>query len=148
MRRTVAVLESALLMNVKWITFPARGDARGLLIPIESADDVPFHIKRVYSLLHMQSGAVRGAHAHRKLQQVIVALTGSCQIKLDDGRAVEKITLNTPACGLCLEPMIWHEMTDFSADCVLLVLAAEHYDEGDYIRDRAEFLRLSEGAHI
>ena len=131
-------------MNVKWVIFSTRGDARGLLVPIEAAKDVPFAIKRVYSLLHLQSGTVRGAHAHRTLEQVIVALTGSCRITLDDGHAQQTVLLDEPSRGLRLEPMIWHEMADFSVDCVLLVLAAEHYDEGDYIRDRAEFLRLSE----
>ncbi|MEY4489884.1 MAG: hypothetical protein RIQ79_2392 [Verrucomicrobiota bacterium] len=132
-------------MNVKWITFSARGDSRGLLVPIEAGKDVPFAIKRVYGLLHMQAGVVRGAHAHRMLRQVIVALSGACLITLDDGRTKESVALDNPARGLLLEPMVWHEMADFSADCVLLVLAAEHYDEGDYIRDRAEFLRLSGG---
>jgi uncharacterized RmlC-like cupin family protein len=132
-------------MNLKWITFPARGDARGLLVPIEASKDVPFAIKRVYSLLQMKAGAVRGAHAHRTLQQVILALSGSCRVTLDDGSSQEIISLDNPACGLLLAPMVWHEMSDFSGDCVLLVLAAEHFDEGDYIRDRAEFLRLTAG---
>jgi dTDP-4-dehydrorhamnose 3,5-epimerase-like enzyme len=131
-------------MNVTWINFSARGDVRGLLVPMEAAKDVPFAIQRVYALLHMQAGVVRGAHAHRTLRQVIVALGGSCRITLDDGRDSETVVdLNDPARGLLLEPMVWHEMTGFSSDCVLLVLAAEHYDEGDYIRDRLEFVKLA-----
>jgi dTDP-4-dehydrorhamnose 3,5-epimerase-like enzyme len=135
-------------MNVKWITFSSCGDARGILVPIEAAKDVPFEIKRVYTLLRLQAGLTRGAHAHRKLQQVIIALAGHCRITLDDGGSREIVVLDNPVRGLCLEPMIWHEMADFSADCVLLVLAADHYDESDYIRDRAEFLRLSEEAGL
>ena len=139
-------MESAALMKEQWITFPSRGDARGLLVPMEASKQVPFEIRRVYALVRLQPGLPRGAHAHRALRQVIVALAGSCRVRLDDGRAQTDVMLDDPARGLMLEPMVWHEMADFSPDCVLLVLADAHYDEADYLRDRGEFLRLAQGA--
>ncbi len=133
-------------MKAQWITFPSRGDARGLLVPMEACKVVPFAIQRVYALVRLQAGLTRGAHAHHRLRQVIVALAGSCRVRLDDGRAETSVALDDPARGLVLEPMVWHEMADFSPDCVLLVLADAHYDEADYIRDRGEFLRLVQTA--
>lgn len=133
-------------MHLIRISFSSRGDACGLLIPVELDKHVPFAIKRIYTLLRMQPGAVRGAHAHRTLRQVVVALAGSCRVRLDDGKSVVNATLDDPAEGLLLEPTVWHEMSDFSPDCVLLVLVAEHYDESDYIRSHAEFLRLAAGS--
>jgi hypothetical protein len=129
-------------MKEQWITFPSRGDARGLLVPMEADKHVPFAIRRVYALVRLQAGLARGAHAHRALRQVIVALAGSCRVRLDDGRGQVAVTLDDPVRGLVLEPRVWHEMADFSPDCVLLVLADAHYDEADYIRDHGEFLRL------
>jgi len=140
------LLESAALMTEQWITFPSRGDARGLLVPMEACRRVPFAIQRVYALVRLQAGLVRGAHAHRALRQVIVALAGSCRVRLDDGHTEATVTLDDPTRGLVLEPMVWHEMSDFSPDCVLLVLADAYYDEADYIRDRGEFLRLVQTA--
>ena len=133
-------------MTPKWITLTQRGDERGLLVAIEGGRDVPFEIKRVYTLYGFTPGSVRGGHAHKTLRQVIVCLAGSCLIDLDDNVDVQTVSLDAPMRGLVLDPMVWHEMRGFSPDCVLMVLAAEHYDEGDYIRNRAEFQRLSAGA--
>lgn len=130
-------------MNATWINFSVRGDDRGLLVPMEAVKDVPFAIRRVYAVLKMQGGVLRGAHAHRTLRQVIVALAGSCCVTLSDEREQIVVDLDDPARGLLLEPMVWHEMSNFSSDCVLLVLAAEHYDERDYIRNRQEFVKLA-----
>lgn len=133
-------------MTPKWITLKQRSDSRGALVVIEGTRDVPFDIKRVYTLHSLEPGSVRGGHAHKQLVQVIVCLAGSCLIDLDEGGVVETVTLDNPARGLVLEPMVWHEMRGFSAGCVLMVLAAEHYNEADYIRDRAEFVKLIQAA--
>jgi hypothetical protein len=112
---------------------------------MEAERQVPFPVRRVYALVDLLVGGARGGHAHRSLRQVIVALAGSCRVLLDDGRTGLTVRLDEPGRGLLLEPMVWHEMADFSPGCVLLVLAAEHYDEGDYIRQRGEFERLIAG---
>ncbi len=132
-------------MDITWIEFPMRGDFRGRLIPMEAERAVPFAIRRVYALVDMDSGVKRGGHAHRTLRQVIIALRGSCVVRLADGKTETRVVLEQPDRGLLLEPMAWHDMSDFSEDCVLLVLAAEHYDESDYIRDWQEFVALGEG---
>ena len=128
-------------MTPEWITFTPRGDTRGVLVAIEGGTDVPFAIKRVYTLHGFTAGSVRGGHAHKTLRQVIVCLAGSCVIDLDDGGIAQPVTLSDPARGLVLAPMVWHAMRDFSPGCVLMVLAADHYDEADYIRERDEFNR-------
>lgn len=128
-------------MTPEWIQFTPRGDERGVLVAVEGGRDLPFAIKRVYTLTGLAAGGVRGGHAHKALRQVIVCLVGSCVVELDNGRESLAVPLSDPARGLLLEPMVWHEMRGFSAGCVLMVFAAEHYDEADYIRDKADFLK-------
>lgn len=134
-------------MPVKLIRFTPRGDERGSLVALED-HEVGFPIKRVYHIFHTASGVTRGRHAHRDLRQVAVAVTGRCTFLLDDGRTRETVTLDDPTTGLIISSMVWREMSDFSPDCVLLVLADRNYDEADYIRDydqfRLEVERLSE----
>lgn len=125
-----------------FIAFQSKGDDRGSLVTLESAKNIPFEIKRVYYIFDTKSGVVRGLHAHKDLSQVMVCLKGSCRIVLDSGLTKEEVELNSCDRGLVIEKMIWHEMHDFSADCILLVLANEHYDESDYIRDYDEFLKV------
>ena len=120
-----------------------RGDERGSLIAIEQSDTVPFEVARAYYLYGTQPGVIRGLHAHRSFVQFAVSLFGSCAMLLDDGSRRETVTLDDPSMGLLLPAMVWHEMADFSPDCVLLVLADAPYDEADYIRDYDEFLRLA-----
>lgn len=127
---------------VRWIDFTVRGDARGDLIAIESQREVPFDIARVYYLPRTEEGVGRGFHAHHTLQQVLISVSGACTILLDDGTQQERVRLDDPARGLAVDPMVWHEMHDFTPDCVLMVLAAAPYDEADYIRDHAEFVAL------
>ena len=86
-------------------------------------------------------GVVRGLHAHKKLKQVAIAVRGSCKFKLDDGREKIEITLNHPAQGLLIESFMWREMSEFSEDCVLMVLADQLYDEADYVRNYEEFIQ-------
>lgn len=133
-------------MTPQWITFSPRGDERGVLVAIESDHDIPFTLKRVYTLTGLPPGGVRGGHAHKRLRQVIVCLAGSCVIDLDDGEQTFSVPLDDPVSGLMLEPMIWHEMREFSGGCVLMVLASDHYDEADYIRDRADFMKCAKTA--
>lgn len=87
-------------------------------------------------------GCEEGFHAHQKLTQLVIAVCGSCRFLLDDGREQVELLLDNPAQGLLVEPMIWHEMYDFSEDCVLMVLADAHYDESDYIRNYEDFVEV------
>lgn len=125
---------------LKWVDFPPLGDDRGSLVALEGSKTVPFEIKRVYYIFGTQQGVARGFHAHHKLQQVAVCVTGKCRMILDDGINREEAWLDSPTKGLVIGDLTWREMHDFSPDCVLLVLASEHYDENDYIRDYADFL--------
>lgn len=129
---------------IKTVKFKPLGDERGSLVALESEKNVPFEIKRVYYIFGTKEGVARGYHAHRNLKQVAVCVTGSCRFVLDDGMHREEIFLNSPTTGLIIEDMVWREMHDFSADCVLMVLADQHYDESDYIRDYESFVRASD----
>jgi len=126
------------LINI--IDLPSLGDERGGLIALENNDSVPFEIKRVYCILDTKKGISRGFHAHKALKQLAICISGSCRFVLDDGKHKEDVVLKKPTGGLLIDRMIWHEMYDFSDDCVLMVLADEVYDESDYIRDYEEFL--------
>lgn len=124
---------------IKFIDFPALGDERGSLVALESEKTVPFPIKRVYYIFGTNAGVSRGFHAHKRLQQVALCITGKCRMILDDGRQRNEVWLDSPNKGLIIGDLVWREMHDFSEDCVLLVLASEHYDEDDYMRDYDEF---------
>lgn len=121
-------------------TFQKHGDERGQLIALEEGKEIPFLVKRVYYLYATAKDVVRGKHAHRSLEQVLICVHGKCKIRLDDGATSEEIVLDRPFEGIYIANNIWREMYDFSEDAVLLVLASKHYDEGDYIRDYGEFL--------
>lgn len=124
---------------IQWIHFPPLGDERGSLVALETGKTVPFDIKRVYYIFATQKNVARGFHAHKNLKQIAVCVTGKCRMVLDNGRNKESIWLDSPTQGILITTE-WHEMHDFSQDCVLLVLASEHYDESDYIRDYQDFL--------
>lgn len=126
---------------VQWIDLPLLGDERGSLVAIEASKTIPFAIKRVYYIYGTQQNVARGFHAHKQLQQVAICVSGQCKMILDDGSRREEVWLSTPNKGLLISDMVWREMHDFSSDCVLLVLASEHYDESDYIRDYQDFLQ-------
>lgn len=127
-------------MKIKHYKFQEHGDERGHLSVIEENMDIPFEIKRVYYLYDTQKDVVRGLHAHKTLEQILVCVSGSCMIKLDDGNEVVDVMLDDPTKGLYVGSMIWREMYDFSDNAVLLVMASELYNENDYIRDYNEFL--------
>lgn len=130
-------------MEIKIIPLQAHGDERGSLIALEEENNIPFEIKRVYYMFNTKEGVRRGLHAHRKLKQVAIAVRGSCRFVLDDGTERVEILLDNPGQGLLIDSCMWREMYDFSKDCVLMVLADSHYDEGDYIRDYDEFMRVA-----
>ena len=117
------------------------GDERGSLVALEETKNVPFQIKRVYYMFNTQDGIRRGFHAHKNLIQLAIPVRGSCKFLMDNGYEKLDVILDNPASGLLIEPMMWHEMYDYSEDCVLLVLANDHYDESDYIRNYDEFIR-------
>ena len=126
-------------MQVLKYIFQAHGDERGQLIALEEFKDIPFKIKRVYYMYDTGEGVVRGCHAHKSLQQILICINGSCKIKLDNGDETKIIPLEKPYEGLYVSNAMWREMYDFSKDAVLLVLASEPYDEADYIRNYNEF---------
>lgn len=115
------------------------GDDRGSLIAIEAEKSVPFPVRRVYYIFGTNEGVERGFHAHKALNQVAVAVTGSCEMILDDGKSRAIVLLDSGEKGVIIGPGIWHEMRNFTPDCVLLVLAERHYDEADYIRHYDDF---------
>lgn len=127
---------------VKLVDLPSFGDERGGLVAIESNQSIPFEVKRLYYIFNTAKDKSRGFHAHIDLKQVAICLRGSCRFILDDGNCKEDVVLNSPRQGLIIEGFIWREMHDFSEDCILLVLASEHFDESDYIRDYQKFLRV------
>ncbi len=127
-------------MLIKVLDFNILGDERGQLVAIEGNRHIPFDIKRVYYLFGTKPSIARGFHAHKALQQVAVCISGSCRFVMDDGVNKESIVLDSANKGLFIDAMQWHEMYDFSPDCVLMVLASDIYDESDYIRDYKEFI--------
>ncbi len=127
-------------MQITKYLFQSHGDDRGQLVALEENNNVPFAIKRVYYMYNTVSNAVRGKHAHKKLQQILVCVHGSCEVLLDNGKEKETLLLDKPHEGLYIQNSVWREMYNFSSDAVLMVLASELYDETDYIRDYQEFL--------
>lgn len=116
----------------------------GNLFIAEALKQVPFDIKRVYFINTLANPkAIRGKHAHRKLQQAIFCINGAFSLNLDDGQQKQRVVLNDPARGILLGPMLWHTMSSFSYDCVILVLASAGFDEADYIRSYDEFKMLA-----
>lgn len=126
---------------IKFLKFKTHQDERGSLISLESNKNIPFDIKRVYYIFKNGSDVTRGQHAHKKLKQVYIAVSGSCKVSLDDGNKKEIITLDNPDIGMVFDRIIWRELFDFSQDCVLMVLADDFYDEEDCIRNYEEFLK-------
>ncbi len=129
-------------MKLQIMQLQTHGDERGSLIALEDKKNIPFDIRRVYYLFGTKENIVRGRHAHRNLTQLIIPVRGSCRFLLDDGFERVEVFLDNPAQGLLVEPMMWREMSDFSSDCVLMVLASAHYEESDYIRDYEQFLQF------
>ena len=129
------------LNDCRLIDLPKIADPRGNLTFIEGGRHVPFQIQRVYYLYDTPGGAERGGHAHKGLHQLIVAMSGSYDVVLDDGRERKRFHLNRSYYGLYVCPMIWRELDNFSSGAVCLVLASNLYDESDYYRDYDEFVK-------
>lgn len=125
------------------LDLPRRGDARGALVVVEASRDCPFPIARAYWVFGTGPGVRRGFHAHHKTRQFAVCVAGACSMLMEDAAGAEILRLDSPDRALLIEPGVWHEMFDFSPDCVLLVLADAPYDEADYIRDYAAFKKPS-----
>lgn len=124
------------------LEFEKIGDERGWLTPVESYSDIPFLIKRIYFIHGTGEDIKRGMHAHKNLEQVIICLAGSCTLFLDNGFQNEEILLVDNNKGVYLKDLVWRELYNFSRNCILLVLASDHYYEGDYIRDYNSFKEL------
>jgi dTDP-4-dehydrorhamnose 3,5-epimerase-like enzyme len=133
------MLESLTVRACRLLDFPVVHDDRGNLTFIESGEHVPFEIKRVYYLYDVPGGATRAGHAHKELEQVMVAASGSFDVLLDDGSAKERVTLNRSYFGLYIPNRVWREIVNFSSGAVCLVLASDHYEESDYYRTYEEF---------
>lgn len=128
------------LKGCRIVEFPRVHDPRGNLTFIEAEGHVDFDIKRVYYLYDVPGGASRGGHAHKDLQQVLIAMSGSFDVIVDDGTSRQRFHLNRSYFGLCIPQMIWREIDNFSSGSVCLALASEHYDEADYYREYREFV--------
>ncbi|MEJ6395945.1 FdtA/QdtA family cupin domain-containing protein [Gymnodinialimonas sp. 2305UL16-5] len=131
------------LGTIREISLPIISDPRGDLTFVEGERHVPFVIRRVYYLYNVPVDSERGGHAHRKLEQVIFALSGSFRIKTDDGKTKSEFWLRNPRKGLYVSNLIWREMDNFSQGAVCMVLASERYDESDYYRSYDDFLQVS-----
>lgn len=123
------------------LKFADLGDERGRLVAIEGGRTVPFEIQRVFYIYDVDSQAVRGRHANRDSDFVLINIAGRSKVRVTDGRESLEVPLDTPLRGILIPRMLWKEMYDFSRDAVLLVLASRHYDAGEYIRDYAMYLR-------
>jgi hypothetical protein len=126
--------------NCKIVELPKITDPRGNLTFIEGGDHIPFDIQRVYYLYDVPGGAERGGHAHKGLHQLIIAMTGSFDVVLDDGKNKKRVHLARSYYGLYVCPMIWRELDNFSSGSVCMVLASNKYDEADYYRNYKDFM--------
>lgn len=129
------------MKGVNLVNLDICGDERGSLIALEAlSKQVPFEIKRVYYIFGTKPNVIRGKHAHYKLKQLLICVSGSVDILIDDGKNKDTIRLDSPDKGLYIDGFIWREMHNFSQDAVLVVLASDYYNEEDYIRDYIKFL--------
>ena len=129
--------------QAQMLEFSERGDERGYLVVVEGNMDIPFDIKRIFYIYGSDPDVVRGQHANRKTEFVLINVAGTSQVRVRDGKGNETLySLNRPHTGIYLPNMVWKDMLNFSEDSVLLVLASEHYDAEEYIRDYDEFVKI------
>lgn len=132
--------------KVQMLEFPQRGDERGHLVVVEGGQDIPFEIKRAFYIYGSDKNIVRGQHANRRSEFVLINVAGTSKVKVKDGEGNEAVfCLNRPHTGVYIPTMVWKDMYDFSEDSVLLVLSSEHYDAAEYIRNYDEFSREIRG---
>ncbi len=129
-------------MQVVKYVFQPHGDDRGMLVSLEEHKDIPFKIKRVYFMYDTKKGVVRGMHAHRSLEQILVCVHGKCKVLLDNGTEKKTVPLEKPYEGLYIANDMWREMFDFAPGTVLMVFASDYYREEDYIRNYEDFLDM------
>jgi dTDP-4-dehydrorhamnose 3,5-epimerase-like enzyme len=130
-----------ILDDCRIIELPVINDPRGKLTFIEGSRHIPFDIRRAYYLYDVPGGAERGGHAHKALEEFIVAMSGSFDVVLNDGKEKKRFHLNRSYFGLYIRPMVWRELDNFSSGSVCMVLASNLYDESDYYRDYEEYLK-------
>lgn len=132
--------------GVEMLEFKQNGDSRGHLVVVEGKLDVPFEIKRIFYIYGSDPDVVRGQHANKKSEFVLINVAGTSKVRVDDGKGNEAVfSLNRPHTGIYLPELVWKDMYDFSNDSVLLCLASEHYDASEYIRDYDEFVKYVQG---
>lgn len=124
------------------LRFGDLGDERGKLVVIEGNKAIPFEIKRVFYIYDSDSTVIRGQHANRESEFVLINVAGHSKVRISDGKEEMIVELNKPMMGVYIPKMIWKDMYEFSSDSVLLVLASTHYDDKEYIRDYAEYLSI------
>lgn len=129
------------ISKCRMVDLPKISDPRGNLTFVEGGQHIPFEIRRVYYLYDVPGGAERGGHAHKGLEQLIIAMSGSFDVVLDDGREKVRYHLNRSYGGLYVCPMIWRELDNFSSGSVCMVLASNRYDEDDYYRDYEKYMK-------
>jgi len=134
-------MTGVLRMEAVKLTFRENGDERGRLVVVESLKDIPFSIARIFYIYGSDAHAVRGCHANRKSEFVLINVCGSSKVRIMDGRREQIVTLDKPDRGVYLSKMVWKELYDFSEDSVLLCLASTPYDPDEYIRDYTEYLK-------
>lgn len=138
-------MQDEITCNSKWakfIRFKQMGDDRGHLVVVEGGKDIPFEIARVFYIYGSDPDVVRGRHANRKSEFVLINVSGTSKVKVDDGHTTEIFELNEPHTGIYIPQMIWKDMYDFSSDSVLLVLSNEKYKPDEYIKDYDEYISI------
>lgn len=131
-----------MIEQCKLIEFPQKGDDRGHLVIVEGNQDIPFEIKRVFYIYGSDKDVTRGKHANYNTELVLINVAGRSKVKVDDGTNQKIFCLDRPHIGIYLPKMVWKDMYDFSQDSVLLVLASEHYDETEYIRNYSKYIEI------
>lgn len=138
-------LKINLKKSLKILNFKDLGDERGNLVVIEGEIDIPFMIKRVFYIYGSDHDVIRGQHANRRTEFILINVSGKSKVRITNGEEECIVELNKPRMGIYIPPMLWKDMYDFSEDSVLLVLASEHYDAEEYIRDYNEYIREIKG---
>lgn len=137
-----------MIRDCRLIEFPQRGDERGHLVVVEGSQDIPFDIRRVFYIYGSDRDVIRGRHANYNTEFVLINVSGTSKVKVDDGTTRKVFHLDRPHIGIYLPKLIWKDMYDFSEDSVLLCLASEHYDAEEYIRDYDEYLEVVQGKEV